>query len=89
VETPLLIMHNDRDGAVPYYQGIELFMGLNRLKKPVWMLVYNKEDHNLTQLKNMRDLTGKVLDFYNHFLKGEQMPEWMKGIPATRKGLDF
>lgn len=89
VETPLLIMHNDRDGAVPYYQGIELFMGLNRLKKPVWMLVYNKEDHNLTQLKNMRDLTGKVLDFYNHFLKGEPMPEWMKGIPATRKGLDF
>lgn len=23
VETPLLIMHNDKDGAVPWYQGIE------------------------------------------------------------------
>ncbi|WP_124397580.1 alpha/beta hydrolase family protein [Thermaurantimonas aggregans] len=88
VTTPLLIMHNDRDGAVPYYQGIELFMGLKRLGKPVWMLIYNKEDHNLTQLKNMKDLTLRTLEFYNHFLKGEPMPTWMKdGIPAHRKGL--
>ncbi len=88
--TPLLIMHNDRDGAVPYYQGIELFMGLKRLNKPVWLLIYNKEDHNLTQLKNMKDLTVKTLQFYDHFLKDQPMQKWMKdGIPAHRKGLDF
>lgn len=34
VQTPLLILHNDKDGAVPWYQGIELFSGLRRLGKP-------------------------------------------------------
>ena len=90
VTTPLLIMHNDRDGAVPYYQSLELFMGLKRLDKPVWMLIYNNEDHNLTQLKNMKDFTLRCLQFYGHFLKEEPMPKWMKdGIPAHRKGLEF
>ena len=47
VSTPLLIMHNDKDGAVPWYQGIELYNGMRRLQKPCWMLVYNNDDHNL------------------------------------------
>jgi dipeptidyl aminopeptidase/acylaminoacyl peptidase len=35
ITTPLLIMHNDKDGAVPWYQGIELFTAMRRLgKKP-------------------------------------------------------
>jgi len=41
-------MHNDADGAVPWYQGIEMFMALRRLQKPVWMLQYNGESHNHT-----------------------------------------
>ncbi len=56
VNTPLLIMHNDNDGAVPWYQGIEYFMSLRRLGKPVWMLQYNKEAHNLNQPTIFRPL---------------------------------
>ena len=41
-------MHNDSDGAVPWYQGIEFFSALRRLNKPAWMLSYNNEGHNLT-----------------------------------------
>src|SRR5690606_15624861 len=37
VDTPLLMLHNDQDGAVPWYQGIEYFVALRRLGKPVWM----------------------------------------------------
>jgi dipeptidyl aminopeptidase/acylaminoacyl peptidase len=37
VETPLLIMHNDLDGAVPWQQGIDLYLGLRRLGKPAWL----------------------------------------------------
>jgi len=55
VKTPLLIMHNDKDGAVPWYQGIELFMTLRRLDKPVWMLQYNGEDHNLVNRRNSKE----------------------------------
>jgi dipeptidyl aminopeptidase/acylaminoacyl peptidase len=42
IKTPLLIMHNDNDGAVPWYQGIELFTAMRRLNKPVWMLTDRK-----------------------------------------------
>lgn len=87
VETPLLIMHNDKDGAVPWYQGIELFMTLRRLGKPVWMLQYNGEEHNLVQRRNSKDLSIRLQQFFDHYLKGDPAPVWMtKGVPATEKG---
>lgn len=90
VHTPLLIMHNDNDGAVPWYQGIEMFMALRRLQKPVWMLTYNGEEHNLIERKNRKDITVRLQQFFDHYLKGDKMPRWMKeGIPATRKGQEM
>ncbi len=87
INTPLLIMHNDTDGAVPWYQGIEFFVALRRLNKPAWMLVYNGEEHNLTRWPNKVDLAIRQLQFYDHFLKDLPAPEWMvKGIPAIDKG---
>lgn len=90
VTTPLLIMHNDGDGAVPWYQGIEMFMALRRLRKPVWMLQYNGEAHNLRERRNRKDITIRLQQFFDHYLKDAPMPEWMKeGIPAVRKGQEF
>lgn len=90
VSTPVLIMHNDQDGAVPYYQGIEFFMGLRRLNKPSWLLVYNKEAHNLMKQKNRRDLSIRMMQFFDHYLKDEPMPKWMKeGLPRKYKGKDL
>jgi dipeptidyl aminopeptidase/acylaminoacyl peptidase len=90
VETPLLIMHNDEDDAVPWYQGIEYFTALRRLGKPVWMLQYNKEKHNLVSRINAKDLSVRLSQFFDHYLKGAPMPVWMKsGVPATLKGIDW
>ena len=87
VNTPLLIMHNDNDGAVPWYQGIEYFMSLRRLNKPVWMLQYNKEAHNLIQRRNSKDLSIRLQQFFDHYLKGAPAPIWMtRGVPAIEKG---
>ena len=89
VNTPLLIMANDNDGAVPWYQGIEYFMALYRLNKPVWMLNYNGMEHNIDEKywANRMDLTIRMMDFFNHYLKGDKALDWMiKGIPATEKG---
>lgn len=89
VKTPLLIMANDNDGAVPWYQGIEFFMALYRLGKPVWMINYNGMDHNLEEKfwANRVDLSTRMFGFFNHYLKGMPAPEWMKsGIPAVDKG---
>ena len=87
VNTPLMIMHNDKDGAVPWWQGIEYFTDLRRLDKKVWMLSYNNDDHNLVKWPNRVDLSIRMMQFFNHYLKDEPMPVWMsKGIPATKKG---
>jgi len=89
IHTPLLMMHNDDDGAVPWYQGIEMFVAMRRLDKPAWMLTYNDEPHNLkaSSWANRVDLSKRMFQFFNHYLKGKPMPEWMKkGIPATEKG---
>ncbi len=87
VNTPLLIMHNDRDGAVPWYQGIEYFNALRRLDKPVWMLNYNDDDHNLTRRANQKDLSIRMRQFFDHYLLDAPMPVWMKdGLPAIDKG---
>ena len=90
INTPLLMMHNDADGAVPYYQGIEMFMGMRRLNKPVWLLVYNDEAHNLRETRNRFDLSIRMMQFFDHYLKGAPAPEWMtKGVPAVMKGKEL
>jgi dipeptidyl aminopeptidase/acylaminoacyl peptidase len=92
VTTPLLMMHNDNDGAVPWYQSIEMFMALYRLNKPVWLLNYNGMDHNLEARfwANRVDLDTRMFQFFNHYLKDSAAPKWMeKGIPAIDKGTDM
>jgi dipeptidyl aminopeptidase/acylaminoacyl peptidase len=87
VKTPLLMMHNDKDGAVPFTQGIELFSGLRRLGKPAWMVSYNGEDHNLVERKNRKDWSIRLSQYFDYYLKGAPMPVWMsKGVPAIMKG---
>ncbi|PAW94497.1 peptidase S9 [Mucilaginibacter sp. MD40] len=90
VQTPVVIMSNDADGAVPWYQGIEMFTGLRRLGKPVWLLQYNDEAHNLVKRQNRKDITIREAQFFDHYLKGAPMPVWMdKGVPAINKGRDW
>ena len=90
VTTPMLIMHNDNDGAVPWYQGIEMFMGLRRLQKPAWLLEYNNEAHNLKERRNRRDLTIRMQQFFDHYMLDAPMPAWMKhGVPTMKKGQYF
>jgi dipeptidyl aminopeptidase/acylaminoacyl peptidase len=88
VHTPLLIMHNDHDGAVPWYQGIEYFMALRRLRKPVWLLSYNNQPHNLqANSPDRKDLDKRMFEFFNHYLKNKGIPAWMKyGITQLEKG---
>jgi dipeptidyl aminopeptidase/acylaminoacyl peptidase len=87
VTTPLLIMANDHDGAVPWYQGLELYNGMRRLGKPCWMLNYNDDDHNLTKLPYKFDLSIRMRQFFDHYLQGKPAPLWLtEGIPAIDKG---
>jgi dienelactone hydrolase len=89
VSTPLLMMTNMADDDVPPQQGIELFTALRRLGKKVWMLQYDGEGHGLDGLQAQEDLTDRMYQFFNYYLKGAPPPKWMtKGIPAELKGID-
>ncbi len=82
VKTPLLLLHNDKDGAVDWNQGIEYFNTLRRLEKPVVMLQYKGENHGVREPANRRDYSYRMLEFFDHYLKGKEAPEWLKqGVP--------
>jgi len=90
VTTPLLMMHNDADGAVPWYQGIEYFSALRRLGKKAWLIEYNGEDHGLTERRNQKDWSLRMSQFFDYYLKGEPPARWITdGVPATLKGVDW
>ncbi len=84
VTTPILIMHNDTDGHVPWYQGIEMFVALKRLGKPTWMLNYTGEPHWPVKMANRKDFQLRLKHFFDHYLKGAPAPKWMtEGVPAV------
>jgi dipeptidyl aminopeptidase/acylaminoacyl peptidase len=90
VHTPVLINANDNDGAVPWYQGIELFAALRRLGRPAWMLNYNGEGHGISKRPNQKDFAVRQQQFYDHFLKGAPAPVWLTdGVPAAKKGKEL
>jgi dipeptidyl aminopeptidase/acylaminoacyl peptidase len=77
IETPFLLMHNDKDDTIPLTESLELFIQLRSLKKPVWLLQYRNEGHQITNENNQIDCQKKVLDFFDHFLRGRPMSGWM------------
>ncbi len=85
VKTPLIILHNDKDGAVDWNQGIEYYNTLRRLKKPVVMLQYVGENHGLQKPANQRDYTVRMKEFFDHYLMGRPAPSWYTdGVPYLK-----
>lgn len=86
IQTPLLIMHNEGDGAVPFSQGIEFFIALRRMDKKTWLLNYTEADHWPTVVRDKYDFQVRMAQFFDHYLKNKPMPDWMKeGVPAVEK----
>jgi len=82
VKTPLLLLHNDKDGAVDWNQGIEYYNALRRLRKPVVMLQYKGENHGLAKPANQKDYTVRMREFFDHHLRDQPAPPWLKeGVP--------
>jgi dipeptidyl aminopeptidase/acylaminoacyl peptidase/peroxiredoxin len=82
VQTPVLILHNDQDGAVPWTQGIEYFTALRRLGKECYLFNYNGEGHGLGQRANKQDWTRRMQEYFDHHCKGAPAPKWMTdGVP--------
>jgi dipeptidyl aminopeptidase/acylaminoacyl peptidase len=83
VTTPLIILHNDQDGAVDFTQGVEYYNTLRRLDKNVVMLQYVGENHGLRDPANRKDYTVRMREFFDHYLRDLGMPAWLQ------EGVDY
>jgi acetyl esterase/lipase len=81
IETPLLIMFGDVDNAVPWQQGIELYLSLRRLNKECIMLQYRNEPHLPQKYEDKLDYAIRMKQFFDTYLKKKTAPSWIiKGI---------
>jgi dipeptidyl aminopeptidase/acylaminoacyl peptidase len=86
VRTPVMLLHNDGDDAVPWYQGVEFYLALRRLGKEVYLFDYNGEPHGLRKRPNQKDYTIRLQQYFDHYLKGAPAPAWMeKGVPYLER----
>lgn len=87
ISTPFLILHGTEDGAVDWNQGLELYATARRLGKDVILLSYPGEPHHLGVEANQKDFQIRMMQFFDHHLKGIDAPEWMtQGVPFLKKG---
>lgn len=86
VQTPVMILQNDGDTAVPWYQGLEFFLALRRLGKEVYLFNYNGQPHGLSDRADQKDYTIRLQQYFDHYLKGAPAPDWMeKGVPYLNR----
>lgn len=86
IETPMLIMFGDEDGAVPWYQGIELYLALRRLEKDCIFLQYRGEPHHPQKYANKLDYSIKMKEYFDFYLKKMSASDWItKGVPYSGK----
>ncbi|MFO0092817.1 MAG: S9 family peptidase, partial [Gemmatimonadaceae bacterium] len=85
IKTPLIILHDDKDGAVDFNQGITFYNTLRQLNKDVILLEYVGENHGLAQMKNRKDYSLRLMEYWDSYLKGQPAPTWLKdGIPRLK-----
>ncbi|MGL4615498.1 MAG: alpha/beta hydrolase family protein, partial [Shewanella sp.] len=77
IQTPLMIMFGDKDDAVPWEQGIELYLAMRRAGKEVVFLQYEDEPHHLKKYPNKLDYSIRMMEYFDHYLKGQPAPAWL------------
>ena len=82
VTTPLVLLHNEKDGAVDFNQGITFYNSLREQDKDVVLLQYVGENHGLRNPVNQRDYTVRMMEFFDHYLRDMPAPDWwVNGVP--------
>ena len=77
INTPMLIMHGDKDEAVPWEQSIELYLAMRRAGKDVIFLQYRDELHHLQKYPNKIDYTIRMKEYFDYYLRGMEPAEWI------------
>lgn len=86
IKAPLLVAFGDKDGAVDWHQGIEMYGTMRRMEKPHVMLVYADENHSLAKKENQIDYQKRQREWFEHYLLGKPAEKWItEGISYMDK----
>ena len=81
MNTPLLIAFGDVDEAVPWQQGIELYLAMRRFNRDCIFLQYENEPHHLRKFHNQLDYSMRMKEFMDYHVFGGEAPDWiLKGV---------
>ncbi|HEY1977602.1 MAG TPA: prolyl oligopeptidase family serine peptidase [Candidatus Baltobacteraceae bacterium] len=86
VTTPYLTIHNDQDGAVPQFQGIEFVTAMRRLGKMAYLFSYDGEFHGLHWREQQKNWTVRLDQWFDYWLKDAPRPAWFDGIDYLHRG---
>ncbi|AYN03592.1 prolyl oligopeptidase family serine peptidase [Flavobacterium sp. 140616W15] len=78
VKTPLLLWAGREDRQVDMRQSMEYYLALRRLGKKAIMLLYPEEDHVLFKNENQKDLSRRIMQWFDFNLKDDTTVEWIK-----------
>lgn len=78
VSVPMLLWTGTDDGNVSPEGTKSMFIALRKYRKPVIALFYDKEGHSLSRAEAQKDLTLKILDWFNYHLKDERNIPWIQ-----------
>ena len=81
--SPVLLWTGMKDDNVHWEQTRHMYIALKRYKMPVIALFYQKEGHSFSNKKEQKDLTYRVLDWFDYYLKGKIDKKWIT------KGVDY
>jgi dipeptidyl aminopeptidase/acylaminoacyl peptidase len=68
IHTPTLILHGERDEAVPINQAQQLYRALRRNEVPVQFVMYPRSGHDPTEPQQNLDVWQRTLDWLNRWL---------------------
>ena len=67
VTTPTQVLHGTGDLRVPFDQGRELYLGLQRRGVPTEMIAYPRTPHGPREPKLLMDVTPRILSWFERF----------------------
>ena len=82
-QAPILLWAGMYDDNVHWENTRHMYIALQRYKKPVIALFYKNEGHSNIKEKEQKDITNKVLNWFDYYLKGNKDIEWIS------KGIDY
>lgn len=78
VNAPILLWAGMKDQNIYWEQTMEFYIGLKRNRKKVVALFYPKEGHAFFSQEACSDISLRILDWFDYYLKGKRDTEWIE-----------